>query len=369
MKKIGILTLTDNNNYGNRLQNYAVQKVLNNLGFQTESIINRTIDRKNRNLKYYLSILSFNKIKEKLKSIYMMRVVYKVNKNIVTERKKNFEDFNKNIIFNKTEINKNKNLEYLQKEYDFFVVGSDQVWNPFSPLIKEINFLEFSPKEKNIAYSASFGVSEIPMEQINTYKKGLENFKKISVREEKGKQIVEELSESKAEVLIDPTMMLSKDEWLKVSKEVEWLPEKYIVTFFLGNISKKRKAFLEKIKKEKNIEIINLNQIKDKKSYSIGPSEFIYIISKAAMIFTDSFHGSVFSIIFDKPFYVMNRDTATKSMNSRIETLLKKFDLEDRKMNTYSQNINIECNYTGKQEKIIEEQEKAKKFLKEALNI
>lgn len=150
MKKIGIITLNDNNNYGNRLQNLATQKILAKLGFNAETIINKTIDRKNRNIKYYMKRFSVKKMREFTEQIIKRKIIDKKKKNHITieKRKENFKIFNENITFSKYIINEYKNLENIEKQYDYFVVGSDQVWNPYLQHIKDVNFLMFSPKKK-----------------------------------------------------------------------------------------------------------------------------------------------------------------------------------------------------------------------------
>ena len=366
MKKIGILTLYDNNNYGNRLQNYAVQKVWEKLGNETETIINKTYDSENRNLKYYLEILSVKKIKEKIKSIYNNKIVYRKNKELLNNRTKNFLEFNKNIKFSNQDIINGMDFSLIEKGYDLFSIGSDQVWNPYSTYIKDINFAMFSPKQKNIAFSASFGVSEIPERLHEKYKEGLNNFNYISVREDKGKEIVEDLSDNTAEVLLDPTMMLTKDEWLSISKKANGLPDKYITTLFLGNISKSRKKVIDEISKENNWNVVGLNSLKYKEYFDYGPSEFINVINNSKLVLTDSFHVAVFSILFNKPFYVFERQSATKSMNSRINTLLKKFNFEDRIFKDEKQSIKLDCDFTHVEDILKAEREKTMKFLKKA---
>lgn len=372
MKKVGIITLNDNNNYGNRLQNLASQYILENLGFEAETIINRTVDRENRNLKYYIKIFSIKKMNEYIKNFIIRKIINKKKKNynIIKKREENFKNFNKKINFSKFVINEFKELEELEKQYDFFIVGSDQVWNPYLQHIKEVNFLMFSPKEKNIAYAASFGVDKIPTEMQEKYKTGLNNLHAISVREEKGQEIVKTISNKKATLTLDPTMLLTSEKWLEFSNKPQYNPTKqYMLTCFLGETSKKRKAFLRNIAKENNLEIIELNQIKEEKYYEIGPSEFIYMIKNAALIFTDSFHVCVFSILFERSFYVLEREGININMNSRIDTLLNKFKLEDRRITNLENSIDINCNYSNVGAILKEERRKSIEFLKQSLKI
>lgn len=372
MKKVGIITLNDNNNYGNRLQNLATQKVLTELGFNAETIINETVDRKNRNIKYYIKRFSIKKMREVIYQIIKRKVINKKKENYITiqERRKNFEDFNKNITFSEYIINEYKNLENIEKQYDYFVVGSDQVWNPYLQHIKDVNFLMFSPKEKNIAYAASFGVEKIPGDIQEKYKKGLNNFSEISVREDKGQEIVESIINRKATVTLDPTMLLTTDEWLEFSKRPQRVPnKKYMLICFLGKVTKKRKEYFDKIARENEFEIVNLNKINEKNYYTIGPSEFIYMLENASLVFTDSFHVCVFSILFKKTFYVLERKGTNINMNSRIDTLLNKFNLRDRNLKCLDDGISLNYDYSGIDSILERERKKSMDFLEKALDI
>ena len=356
--EIGIVTINDDNNYGNRLQNYAVQQFCKKNDLKVETIKNRPLlnDKENlsKKFKYYY------RIKEILKNI-------KANLKRL-KRLKCFRNFNKNIIFSK----KFFNIENLSwgKKYDFFIVGSDQVWNPKFKRLSDFDLLAFAKPEQRIAFSASFGISELPENCKEKAKRELEKFKAISVREEKGKEIIEELTGRKdVQVLVDPTMLLTSEEWDKVAKKPEQLKtDKYILNYFLGKLSEKRKKEIERVANENNCEIIN---ILDKNSpfYQTGPSEFLYLEKNAFLICTDSFHSSVFAILYNKPFIVFNREDNKVNMNSRIETLLKKFNLHNREFTGTITKENLKHDYTEAYKILKKEKEKSIKFLKEALDI
>ena len=201
-------------------------------------------------------------------------------------------------------------------------------------------------------------------------KKELKKFKAISVREEAGKKIAKELTKREdIEVLVDPTMLLKKDEWEKLEKKPKKLEtgKKYILNYFLGEISKEKKDAIENFAKENGYEIIN---ILDTKSpfYKTGPSEFLYLVHNAEIVFTDSFHACVFSILYNKPFYVIERVAkGMKNMNSRIDTLLNKMGLQNRKFESVIE-TNCEDIYEEVNKKLNIEREKALSFMKNALD-
>lgn len=356
MKKVLIFTLYGNSNYGNKLQNYAVQTIIekNNVIAKSARIEYGKIKGNNNIIKI------LNRIIINLKSILL-------NKNY---KNRNFKNFSKeNIKMDKRKIIFNEDNSYLSKDYDYFFVGSDQVWNPYFGLKGDLKFLEFSDKEKNIAISASIGVSELPDEQKEIYKKGINNIKYLSLRENAGKKIVEELTEREdAIVLVDPTMMLNKEEWQAISKKPKQLGnEKYILNYFLGELSEERKKAINDLAEKKGWKVINILNPNDPFN-DAGPSEFVYLEEHAELICTDSFHSCVFGILMNTPFVVFNREDNVVSMNSRLETLLSKFGLEDRYYRSEELNEEyLKCDYTKAYEILEEERKKADEFLKNAL--
>ena len=304
MKKVGIITINGNNNYGNRLQNYALEKYLNEHN-------------------YIANTICVYDTKQILKN-YIKKIIFLVNRNT---RKAKFYQFSKKNIKTKYYTN----YSFVNK-YDYFVVGSDQVWNPYFASYNSDMFLKFSNKDKNVSYAASFGINDIPREYIGEFKNGINNIRSISVRETQGKQIIEELTGRKdVEVLLDPTMLLTDTEWNKIIKRPrQYKGEKYILLYFLGNINENYKKEIYKFAKKNKLEIINILD-KNNKYYNCGPSEFLFLEKNAELICTDSFHSSVFGIIFHKNFLVFDREDKEKNMSSRIITLLEKFDLKERK--------------------------------------
>lgn len=357
MKKVGIITIFDNNNYGNRLQNYAVQTILNNNGYEGVTIKNDVNMNNNINKIEYIKIklkYYYRKIKNKVKNASRYRLFCKFNKNI--KLSKSYFCYLK--------------LENI-KDYDYFVVGSDQVWNPYFYRLSDFDLLNFiEDSNKKISFSASFGISNMPKEYEQKTTKALKEFKAISVREEEGKKIVEKLTgRTDVEVLIDPTMMLDAKDWDKVLKKPKQLKtDKYILNYFLGELPEEKKKEIDRIAKENECEVIN---ILDKNSpfYQTGPAEFLYLEKNAFLICTDSFHSCVFAILYNRPFIVFEREDKNVSMNSRIETLLNKFELQDRRFKGNITEENLKWNYEDAYKVLKNEKIKAKDFLKKAFEI
>lgn len=363
MKKVGIITMIGNN-FGNRLQNFALQEYLKKLKVQPETIYNNVYEiPKQKN-----TILSIpKKIYIKLKNIFLNKKYKKVN----NERDNLFNNFNnKYMQFSKERVFEEYNLKKLYNKYDKFIVGSDQVWNPYAYRNKDIDFLSFSTKDKNSSYAVSFGVEKLNEQFEAIYKEGLKNFNYISVREDKGKEIVKKITKREdIEVLVDPTMLLTQEEWTKIEKRPSQLKDKkYILNYFLGEISKERKKEIEKVAKENDCVIINILD-KNDPFYVSGPSEFLYLERNAFLICTDSFHSCVFAILFNRPFIVFNREDKSVNMNSRIETLLSKFKLENRYYKGKIDKELLKADYMEAYKILKEERKKSLTFLKKALDI
>ena len=350
--KIGILTIIDNNNYGNRLQNYAISFVLEKYGASSETILNSSYLNEK---KMFISRLIYNKLK---------RIFKKTN--VFCARKRNFELFNYNINFSLKKVTAFSKIT----KYDFVISGSDQVWNPTFGRLRDVDLLCFVEPDKRVAFSASFGVNYIPENMKSKVERALKKFKAISVREDVGKKIVEDLTgRTDTEVLIDPTMLLTADDWDKVSKKPTMLKtDKYILNYFLGNLSDDRRNEINRVAKNNNCEVIN---ILDKESpfYECGPSEFLYLEKNAFLICTDSFHSSVFGILYNTPFFVFEREDNKANMNSRLDTLLSKFKLENRRYDGEIIEKDLECNYTDAYKILDKERIKSMNFLKKALDI
>lgn len=205
MKKIAIVTMIGYKNYGNRLQNYALTACLKKYNYDVVTLWSNE-------RKIYIK----NFIKQFIPS-----------KRIEKERFDKFDAFNNEFIKKKHINFKSYNFKKLESEFDYYVIGSDQVWN-YNFLIKfpeyggfNFFFLEKMNSSKCISYAASFGVDTIEEKYINDYKLGLSNIKYLSVREMAGKNIVEKITHRKdTQVLIDPTMLLTADEWKMVAKPI-----------------------------------------------------------------------------------------------------------------------------------------------------
>lgn len=365
--KIGIFTIIGRGP-GARLQNYALQEFLKktfNADVKTIKRINYFYEKIN-----IKSLFKYRPFEDIIKYI----INYKDYRNWLKKEKEvqtNWLEFDKNVSFTKNimreeygPINKSFN-----DEFDYIVVGSDQVWNPH--WFPNIDFLKYIDKKKRISYAASFGVKEVPLNLQDSFRDVLNGMEYISVREEAGAKIVKDLTEKDVPVVLDPTLLLTKEEWLNVAKCPEWYKkEDYIIAFFLGDINQKRQEQIDKLSEDLGAKVIYPLRDINSDWEKIGPSEFIYLIANSKAVLTDSFHGTVFSIIMNKPFLVFDREqNGLESMNSRIDTLLRLFNMKDRYIKD-NNIINIDnIDFSNVKKIQYDEKKRSINYLKKALNI
>lgn len=339
--KVGIVTIVDNTNYGNRLQNYAVYYILKK-NFDCKAVTLASYKEKPFFNGQYVIWLKTQIVKQICR---LPKIAEKRFGNTIT-RWANFQFWSKKIP-TRSYYSKDMIPQEVNGKYDVFIAGSDQIWNyNFSAHKFNDYFLKFASDEKKIALSASFGIENIPDDWKQIYIEGLSPFTHISVREKAGQDIIKKLLGKDVPVLIDPVMMLTKEEWLKVAKPPRVDVEKpYVLKYYLGEEAEGNRIDLWA--KKNGYEVYELLNEKIPELYSAGPGEFISLISNAALVCSDSFHCIVMSIIFSKPFIVYSRIGSNSDMSTRLYTLLDKFGFENRWKNTLKEDEYMLCDYRG----------------------
>lgn len=341
--KVGIVTIYDYFNHGNRLQNFALEQALKTLGHEPQSLV---ITSK----KLYVPLLAV------AKCVFFIPTM---------RRMANSKKFTKQNMNSKClDFCSHKKLQELSKDFDKFVLGSDQVFNPAYMADDYVSFLKFSQKEKNLSFAASFGIEKLQDKHILRFKKGLSNFSEMSVREQEGANIIKNLIDKDAEVVVDPTMLLTKEEWEKeiAKAKIELPKEKYLLTYFLGT-NKTYKKQAKEIAKKYGLKVLSINAIMDK-YHTADPMQFMKLLQNAELVCTNSFHGHALSIVMEKPFVSFGAFSSTKS---RIRNLLSKFDLQDRDVAKVKENELFELDYSFARQKMAEERGKGLSFLKRAI--
>lgn len=340
MKKIAILTkYYKNYNYGGMLQGYALHRVITEMGKTCDIVSYNASENSNP---VYPSIIQqskqygFSSIVQKICEKCVGKFRFLIG-GILSKRESLFDEFMKHGA--SAEVYTDKTLKKLNNEYEMFISGSDQIWNPNA--VRSLYLQEFVSDEKQkIAYAASIGRDRFSKLEIDVLVPAIKQFDFLGVREKTAKDLLSQYIEKNIQIVIDPTMLLSAKEWEKISAK-RLVNENYALFYFFSDSLRIRnevknfcidrnlkEVFIPYAKQE-----FNFNDRKGEgiRLYDAGPAEFISAIKYADYVFTDSFHGAVFSIIHGKQFFVFERNKAGHvSMNSRLHDLLDSFDLNNR---------------------------------------
>ena len=325
MKKIGILTMHKVLNYGSALQAYALLHTLE--GLQTNSVL---IDYKFP-----------NSTKRSVRTTLRRFFVNLLSGFVFTRKKKRFQSFYQTYFKCTPKVyNTPEELQKDKFDFDIYMTGSDQVWNPLHVKNDTSFLLPFANKNTTkLAYAASFATTELPSHLKEKYCELLSEYKAISVREKSGITLAESLTGKKAELVCDPTLLLTKEEWSELAVQVpQRIKEPYILAYILTyayNPYPEIDNIINEIQNKLNLKLVILDgSAKDlkRKNCTIikdaGPLEFLSLIKNASFIITTSFHGTAFALNFEKPFY-----SIVKSFNntdSRMLSLLDYVDAKDR---------------------------------------
>lgn len=350
-KKIGLVSCYFQKNYGSQLQAYATQMIFDKLGLENETIkIDGLLPEINKaKYLYFLSkIFDVCTIKDKMATVRKafakkMNPEYARNLKI---RYRMFEDFaNKNFHLSKLYLSK-ANLKSEANKYSAVVVGSDQLWLP-SNIFADYYTLSWVPDEVcKIALSTSFGISVLSKKYGILAGKFLKRIDYISIREKSGQDIIREWANKDVPVVCDPTIMFNTNEWANAIGANEdgkrfANNQKYIFVYFLGNNPWERE-FVKKVRKETGVKIVQIAHsdeyvksdvgFADFTPYNVGPKEFVELIRDSEYVFTDSFHCSVFSMLYSKKFFTFPRysDDGPTSTNGRLYSLLSLVHQEKR---------------------------------------
>ena len=357
--KIGITTLLcDSDNYGGCLQAYATEKYLLNNGYEAKHILveKATLVTKNKeSLKSkIIKELKMNGIKGvMIKGVAMIkqRIYLFSNKKIselgpikerIQRRKASFDHFRDEVIHHTDRVYSIENIKECV-DFDAYITGSDEVWRVYGNVLHPAYWLTFVHEvKKKISYAASLSMPAVPDEVKDAVRDALKDYTAISVRQNSDREAIQQLTDKPVEWVLDPTLLLTADDWLEIAAPNKFAKEKYIFTYILGD-SKEQRECVEIFAKEKGLKIINIPYLQniyrscdrkfgDYRVSNVSPERWISLIHDAEYIFTDSFHGSVFSILFHKKFYTFLRDShdGKGSRNSRIYSLFEMFGLKER---------------------------------------
>ena len=386
MKKVALAINYDYHDYGGMLQAFATQRALLKLGIDSEAIDFENLkgDITKRKWQYFLSnIFDLTIVKETAK-IIEKKIKQKLNKNLRNNLEKRDTAFDRFCSTNfkvSRKFESWKDLTESCNEYDSVIVGSDQLWLP-SNIFADYYTLNFVPDNINkIAYATSFGISDIPRKYANMYSKFLSRINHLSAREISGKAIIKKLTNRDVPQVCDPALLLDSSDWDEIASP-RIIPEKYIFCYFMGNNPDQRN-FAQRLAAKTGCKIVALlhldqyipsdDSYADYAPYDVTPSDFVSLVKHAEFVCTDSFHGTVFSVIYNRNFFTFMRfnNKASLSTNTRIESLLSTFKLTNRLFEgnaTIEDNLSIE-NWTEIQQRVSALRAASSKYLLESIVI
>ena len=356
MIKVGIISEFKayiGTNYGNKLQAYALNNYLNsNFNLEVYSISLSS----NLTMKYTTypipSFLynTYSLLKRKTKKQLFKTVIKQLEVRQLLFN--NFVDKNIKFFYNNVNL---KDLKIIN--FDCYIVGSDVVWSQNKNVINRLKFLDFKTKKDfyKISYAASFGRNYIPKENVKFVKKYLSQFDYLSVREKSSIDLLASIGVDNVKHVCDPTLLLDKRHWKKIERNPNLTSKKYIFTYLLGK-DKKQRDYIMNFAREKKLIVVNIpyadgrdNDV-DKNFGDIiysdcSPENWVWLIDNAEFVFTDSFHGLIFSTIFEKKFVILKR-YYNVDINNRILDYLKKIKQEDKFLDIVQSDINyLKWNY------------------------
>lgn len=351
---VGLLTLDSKiYNYGGFLQEMALQDIIKSLGYECEIIDYDVRQEFNTfSLKRGIENFSFEKIKKTLikdKSIPLSSSV----SDLIIKRKRAFDEYRENNLVLSRKMSWN-DLHSTNLPYKQLVCGSDQIWNPDYNIPSF--FLNFGGKEcRRVIYAASIGKDYLSRRQEKMYSKLLEFADFISVREDSAQKLISNITEKNVELVLDPTLLHQKEYWMKKADDSSLNHRNYIFCYLL-NLTDEKVESANDFARRNNCEIIAIpylhnemeeysERLEGKLLSEVNPADFLNLIRNAEAVITDSFHATVFSIIFQKDFWCFGRNAGTYNMNTRLHTLLDYVEMQDRLIESYDLKNKMHCTH------------------------
>lgn len=310
-RKIAIITTFHVPNYGNKLQNYALQTVIASMGYKVDTVKNlQTYHEGYQLFKAFIHIISHFRLTPRHLQII-----------------KFWWWSRKHIQYSPIVYRKESDAQRLIGCYDGFVVGSDQIWNPlWTDFSNKFGFLQFAPPKQRIAYAPSFGISNMIPERKTEIANYLEYYAALSVREYSGAKIIKNLINTDVPVVLDPTLLINSSVWYNLAKPIN-CPTKYLVIYSIGKLTDNDYIYAQEIAHTHDLQILDLNE--SLQFGTVAPDEWLYLMKNAQYVVTNSFHGSVFSFIFHRKMTILQQGKSQIHLvSSRLHTLLYEMGIE-----------------------------------------
>jgi hypothetical protein len=332
-RTVGIVTINDDTNYGNRLQNFALQEAIRSLGWEAETLRNRppTWDR------VLLAPRMMHDIGHDFAG-FARRASTRVRERVggdvppgapryLTRRRSAISEFARTHIDSSPHHFSEVSPDHWAQRYACAIVGSDQVWNPTYRRAQGIDFLDFVSEPRRIAYAASFGVEHVPGFLRSRYRSWLQGIPHLSVRESGGRRIVADLTGREVPVVLDPTLLVDLSVWDRlIARQPPITPAPYAVRFFLGQPTPEQDAWMRGHADEAALALVDLHALDHEMFAGVDPAGFIAAIAHAEVVYTDSFHAGIFALRYRRPVILRTR----YERDPRWEELLSQNGLSPR---------------------------------------
>lgn len=338
-RKVLLVTLYGNSNYGNILQRLALSRVIESLDFEVTHLCELTPPPPRQSASQIIKTF----VKRTIKPILALAGVQKFRRQFCNNAmfSKILSWFTESLFikFQEHHIPSSSRIYMTIQQvlsadpsewagYDYAVAGSDQVWHNWSQTQAELEYyyLSFMPPEKRVCYAPSFGFTVFPEDDIKSHKKGLEGFERLSCREQEMIPMIKSISGKDARLVLDPTLLLNASQWREFAAKPDYdVPGKYILCYFLGTKTPEYTAAIRKA--AGGLPVISLYDFYEDKRHSItDPGEFLWLMDHADFVCTDSFHGTAFSVNFGKNFLAFRRN-GSEGMFGRISGLLDSLNI------------------------------------------
>lgn len=363
-------------NYGSILQSFALCTMIQKMGYQCEFIwVN------NNTFKYYnirpqkvLGVFRNVLLHPSLLPRVVRSVISIITKQSSTEftikSKEKFAEFKKDYL--NINLYSYKDLKNDENKYKCFVCGSDQIWNSYEYYMDPMYFLRFTNINKRVAYAPSFGENDVSYYNKKIIQKYISEFKSLSVREKSGSDICKRLIDKDVDVVLDPTLLLTSKEWESVLN-INDVEDEYCFVYFLSTPTDVALKAINEIRKRYKIKTVPymFECYESDERVDAGPKEFIELIKNAKLILTDSFHGTIFSINFNKQFIAFDRNYNQGSNQScRVTDIFDALQLRERFVtneNELSAVFDKKIEYVDVNQRLDDLREKSKKYLEDSL--
>lgn len=376
MKKIGVVTLYANTSIGNRLQAYASMQLYRSLGYDVTAVNHMEEELLEKQtlierIKLAVKVALF-RVNPNLRCLRNYRRHLQSNESqnleLAFHRKQMLSDFSETYVSPSETVSIKCVPPDLKAHYDFFSVGSDQVWRNWTGTPEELRFffLHFADRRQRLCLASSFGLESVPKNNKEIYRKGLNGFPRLSCREASGVKLIRNLIGRDAALLLDPTMCLPISEWKHLERKPDYpLPERYVLSYMLSGLTPEMEDAVSYYVRLLHMDVINIDDVQPFTEHcaATGPQEFLYLVRHASFVCTSSFHGTVFSILFRRNFVCFNQ----KDPGKRITTLLHKFHLASRCYGVLRDEDLLSTDYAGTEETLSKEHKRMLAYLREAL--